>query len=82
MAFFPCFPNPICSNKRLKGKENGDPAGQGGRNNNTYPWATFQHMQPFYIVLKLFTQTKGSQANVGSIEKKIIIKKKYIRPKG
>lgn len=43
---FSVFPNPICSNKRLKGRESGDPAGQEGKDNNTYPWATFQHMQP------------------------------------
>lgn len=47
---FPLFSNPICSNKRLKGRESWDPAGQEGRDNNTYPWATFQHMQPFHAV--------------------------------
>lgn len=57
---FPPLPNPICSNKRLKGRESWDPAGQEGRDNNTYPWATFQHMQPFHAVLKLlFRQEKG-----------------------
>lgn len=55
----PGFPNPICSNKKLKGKERGDPAGQGGRNNNPYPWATFEHMQPFHTVLRLLLRQRG-----------------------
>lgn len=58
---FPSFPNPICSNKRLKGRERRDPAGQEGTDNNTYPWATFQHMQPFQAVLKLLFRQEKEQ---------------------
>lgn len=59
MAFFPRFPNPICSNKRLKGKERWDPAGQGGRNNNPYPWAASKHMHPLHCAELVLRQREG-----------------------
>lgn len=64
MPFFPQLPLPHLFKQKAEREKEGDPAGQGGRNNNIYPWATFQHMQPFYIALKrLSFSSDKSQAN-------------------
>jgi hypothetical protein len=85
MPFFPQLPQPHLFKQKAEREREGDPAGQGGRNNNIYPWATFQHMQPFYTELKLlFRQKKSDQCHFLFFFSKTKLRKKktYIRPKG
>lgn len=86
MPFFPQLPQPHLFKQKAEREREGDPAGQGGRNNNIYPWATFQHMQPFYTALKLLFRQKKSGQWSSHFFKTLLKKKKKkkddIRPKG
>lgn len=75
---FPSFPNPICSNKRLKGKEKETLLVKGGGIITYILGQHFSTCNPFSLCLS-FCSDKRSQANVVFIFLKPYFKKKKRR---